>query len=293
VTPHRSERWSFPLTDGTGDTLLAMLDRPAAPKPDAPLVILIHGLTGWENSLYMLSMTRLLLDRGMRVLRVNLRGAGPSRATCGGHYYAGRSQDFRALLTVLPEDLTQHGLMAVGYSLGGSMLLKYLGEEGAGTPLHAAATVCSPIDLAATCRNMLRPRNRLYHRYILGTMKDEATGEGAALSGAERAAILASRTVWEYDDVFIAPRHGFASAEDYYERCKALQFMAGIRIPTLMLASGDDPWIPHAPYRGYNWSGNKALVPMLTSRGGHVGFHGIGSRQPWSDTTIARFFEHG
>lgn len=270
-----------------------MLDHPVTPRPGAPLVILIHGLTGWEDSLYILSMTRLLLDRGTRVLRLNLRGAGPSRLTCGGHYYAGRSQDFRALVAVLPEELTRHGLMVVGYSLGGSMLLKYLGEEGAGTPVRAAATVCAPIDLAATCRNMLRPRNRLYHHYILRTMKQEATGAGAVLSAAERAAIRAARTVWEYDDVFIAPRHGFAGAEDYYERCKPLQFMAGVRIPTLVLAAADDPWIPHAPYRSYNWSANKALQPMLTSRGGHVGFHGSGSRQPWSDTTIARFFEHG
>jgi len=293
LAPHRSERRSFPLPDGTGDVLLAMLDLPATPKPGAPLVILIHGLTGWEESLYILTMTRLLLDRGARVLRLNLRGAGPSRATCGGQYYAGRSQDLRALLTVLPDDLTHHGLVAVGYSLGGSMLLKYLGEDGAGPPLQAAATVCAPIDLGATCSNMLRPRNRLYHHYLLKTMKEEATGEGAVLTATERAAILGSRTVWEYDDVFIAPRHGFAGAHDYYERCKPLQFMAGVRIPTLVLAAADDPWSPHASYRGYNWTANKALQPMLTRRGGHVGFHGIGSRQPWSDTTIARFFEYG
>jgi len=256
-------------------------------------VILVHGLTGWEDSLYLLTMARLLLDRGAPVLRLNLRGAGPSRATCAGQYYAGRSQDFRALLTLLPGDLSRDGLVAVGYSLGGAMLLKYLGEEGIATPLRAAATVCAPIDLQATCRNMLRPRNRLYHRYILDTMKGEAMGEGAALTAAERAAILASRTIWEYDDAFIAPRHGFAGADDYYERCKPLQFMAGVRIPTLMLASADDPWIPHEPYRGYDWAANKALRPTLTQHGGHVGFHGIGSRQPWSDTTIARFFEYG
>jgi predicted alpha/beta-fold hydrolase len=192
-------------------------------------------------------------------------------------------------LALLSEDLTRDGLTAVGYSLGGAMLLKYLGEEGTGTPLRAAATVSAPIDLRATCCNMLRPRNRIYHRYLLNTMKEEATGEGAVLTAAERAAILGSHTVWEYDDVFIAPRHGFAGVEDYYERCKPVRFMGGVRIPTLVLASADDPWIPHAPYHGYNWAANNALLPMLTRRGGHVGFHGIGSRQPWSDTTIARF----
>ena len=236
LAPHTTERLSFPLPDGTGDTLLASLDRPVTPRAGAPLAILIHGLTGAEDSLYLFTLARLLLDRGGRVLRLNLRGAGPSRSVCSQHYYAGRSQDLRTLLSVLPHELTRDGLVAVGYSLGGAMLLKYLGEEGGASPLAAAATVSAPIDLAVTCRHMMRPRNRIYHRYILDLMKVEATGEGAIVSAAERAAILGARTVWDYDDVFIAPRYGFASAEDYYERCRPTRFMAGIRVPTLVMS---------------------------------------------------------
>jgi len=287
------ERLRFPLADGTGDTLLATLHRPATPRAGTPLVLLIHGLTGSEDSRYILSQARRLLDRGRRVLRLNLRGAGPSRALCGGQYYAGRSQDFRALLALLPTDLTRDGLMAVGYSLGGAMLLKYLGEEGVSSPLAAAATVCAPLDLSITCGRMMRRRNGFYHRYILNQMKREATAEGASLSAAERAAILGSRSIWDYDEVFIAPRHGFAGAEDYYERCKPVRFMASIRVPTLVLGAGDDPWIPAAVHRGYDWAANKALVPLLPSSGGHVGFHGTGGDQPWSDGVIARFFDHG
>ena len=293
LAPHAGEGLRFPLTDGTGDTLLATLHRPAVPRAGATLVLLIHGLTGSEDSLYILSQARLLLERGHRVLRVNLRGAGPSRALCGGHYYAGRSEDFRMLLSLLPADLTRDGLAAVGYSLGGAMLLKYLGEEGAASPLEAAASVCAPIDLAVTCRNIMRARNRLYHHHLLSQMKIEATGEGAVLSAAQRAAIMNSHSVWEYDDVFIAPHYGFGSAENYYDRCKPLRFMDDIRVPTLMLAAGDDPWIPNDLYRGYDWAANKALVSLLPESGGHVGFHGVGSDQPWSDIVIARFLEHG
>lgn len=293
LAPHASERLKFPLPDGTGDTLLAILDWPAMPRQGTPLVILIHGLTGAEDSLYILSMARLMLDRGWRVLRLNLRGAGPSRSLCGQHYYAGRSQDFRALLSVLPAELTADGMVAVGYSLGGAMLLKYLGEEGAAAPLAAAATVSAPIDLAATCRYMMRRRNGIYHRYILGLMKVEATAEGAVVSAAERAAILAARTIWDYDDAFIAPRYGFGTAEDYYDRCRPTRFMAGIRVATLTLAALDDPWIPGALYKGYDWPSSRLLTPLLPEHGGHVGFHGTGSRQPWSDTMIAKFFERG
>jgi predicted alpha/beta-fold hydrolase len=291
LAPHRSERLSFALPDDTGDTLLAMLDTPRQRRPGLPLAILIHGLTGAEGSTYILSAARALLDRGHRVLRLNLRGAGPSRATCGGQYYAGRSQDFRLLLSLLPRDFADDGMIAIGYSLGGAMLLKYLGEEGEATPLKAAASVCAPIDLSFVCRRLMQPRNRLYHAFILSQMKVEATGVGAAISAQERAAILNSKSIWAYDDAFIGPRHGFDGAEDYYERCKPIRFMPAIRVPTLLLASGDDPWIPAALYRDYGWLGNPALVPLLSGGGGHVGFHGSDG-QIWSDLAITRFFDN-
>ncbi|MFO1082690.1 MAG: alpha/beta fold hydrolase [Reyranellaceae bacterium] len=293
LAPHVTERLSFALPDGTGDTLLADLDRPLRAKGERPLVVLVHGLTGSADSLYVLATARHFLGRGYTVLRLNLRGAGPSRALCRQHYYAGRSQDFRTLLGLLPAELTAAGLVAVGYSLGGAMLLKYLGEEGGASPVVAAATVCAPIDLSATSRNMLRLRNRIYHRYLLGEMKVEATAEGAELTEALRAAILGSRTVWEYDDRFIAPRYGFAGAEDYYARCRPTRFMTAVRVPTLVLAALDDPWIPGRLYQAYDWQGNRALVPVLSAQGGHVGFRGRGSRQPWSDLAIERFFERG
>jgi Predicted hydrolase of the alpha/beta-hydrolase fold len=293
LAPHASESLLIDLRDGTGDRLLCTLDRPAAPKPGMPLTILIHGLTGSQESFYVYSMARRLLDAGQRVLRINLRGAGPSRATCRGQYYAGRSQDFRALLANLPADLGRDGVRVVGYSLGAAMLLKYLGEEGEAAPLLAAATVCAPIDLSVTCSRMLQRRNFIYHRHILALMKVEATAAGAAITAEERSAILGSRSIWEYDEAFIAPRHGFAGAEDYYERCKPVRFMGGIRVPTLALGALDDPWIPGVLYSSYDWAGNKALTPLLPTRGGHVGFHGAGSRQPWSDEAIMRFFERG
>ncbi|NQW50187.1 MAG: alpha/beta fold hydrolase [Rhodospirillales bacterium] len=293
LAPHTTERLTVDLRDGTGDRLVCTVDRPAVPLPGKPLTILIHGLTGSQESVYIHYMARRLLDAGQRVLRLNLRGAGPSRATCGGQYYAGRSQDFRALLANLPPDLARDGLRAVGYSLGGAMLLKYLGEEGEASPLGAAATVCAPIDLSVTCRRMMQPRNTLYHRHILRMMKLEATAAGASVTAAERAAILGSRSVWDYDEVFIAPRHGFAGAENYYELCKPLAFMDDIRVSTLVLAALDDPWIPGALYSSYNWAANKALKPLLPTWGGHVGFHGAGSRKPWSDEVIMRFFESG
>ncbi|MGE0661299.1 MAG: YheT family hydrolase [Reyranellaceae bacterium] len=280
------EQLRFAMADG--DTLLGTLHRPKK-ETDRPLALLIHGLTGSADSNYVLDSAAHLLGRGHPVLRLNLRGAGPSRTLCKGQYYAGRSQDLRELLTLLPAALTANGMVAIGYSLGGAMLLKYLGEEGTGSKLMAAATVSSPIDLSATCAHMQRPRNWAYHSYILANMKTEATGTGAGLTAAERAAILRSRSVWEYDEFFIGPRHGFAGAEDYYERNKPLRFLAGIRAPTLMISAADDPWIPVATYKEVDWAGNPALAPLLPSGGGHVGFYAAGDVVRWHDRAIATF----
>ncbi|CAN0458371.1 unnamed protein product, partial [Phaeothamnion confervicola] len=238
LPPGTSERLRITLSDG--DTMLAMLDRPAMPQaasqPGKPLVLLIHGVPGSEDSPYMLRMSGYLLDKGYRVLRLNMRGAGPSRATCGGQYSAASSRDLAELIGLLSPDLTAAGLVAVGYSVGGAILLKYLGEEGAHTPLRAAASVSAPIDLRGTCFTLLRFRNFPYHRYVFGAVKREALANGAVLTPDERRNIVASRTLYEFDDVFTAPRNGFAGADDYYFQCSAVNFLPSISIPTLVLA---------------------------------------------------------
>jgi predicted alpha/beta-fold hydrolase len=291
LAPHRSERVCFATADRTGDILLGMVDRPAEPVAGRPLVILVHGMTGCEASAYILSAARHLLDCGYTVLRLNVRGAGPSRPYCQEHYHAGRTADFRSVLAQLPEELTANGTVAVGYSLGGAMLLKYLGEEGAFAPLRAAATVCAPIDLLRTGRHMMRPRNWLYHNYILNAVKAEALAEGAKVAPEEREIVRAVRSVWEYDHRFISPRYGFRGADDYYDLCAPLNFMPEIRVPTMVLTACDDPWIPIKHYREFNWAANPWLMPVMPPTGGHVGFHGESNRRTWGDTAVEKFLE--
>lgn len=291
LAPGTSER--LRLTLGDGDTMLAMLDRPAIPHAGKPLVLLIHGVPGSETSPYMLRMSGYLLDKGHPVLRLNMRGAGPSRATCGGQYSAASSRDLAELIGLLPAELTAAGLVAVGYSVGGAILLKYLGEEGARTPLRAAASVSAPIDLRGTCFTLLRRRNFLYHRYVFGAVTREALAEGAVLTADERRKIEACRTLYEFDDVFTAPRNGFAGADDYYFHSSAVNFLPTIRIPTLVLASLDDPWVPGGAYAGHHWGSNTShsLRPVLTPHGGHVGFHGVDGYKPWSDLAVMEFLD--
>jgi hypothetical protein len=238
----------------------------------------------------MLRMSRYLVGLGYRVLRLNMRGAGPSRTHCRGQYYPGSSRDLAEVLAQFDETLTKSGLAVVGYSIGGAILLKYLGEQGTDTPVTAAASVSAPIDLLGTCRSLMLWRNMPYHWWVFGHIKREAlASEG--LTPLQRANIMASWTVWQYDDLFTGPSNGFKDARDFYSRASAINFLPGIRVPTLVVASLDDPWVPGPAYAGSRWGSSKHVSTLLLeSRGGHVGFHGIGSKQPWSDRAVALFF---
>ena len=289
------ERLLLAMGDGSGDRLAAMLHRPALDWPARPQrlpVILIHGLTGGEDSSYIRASAAHLLTRGHPVLRLNLRGTGPSRATCRLQYHAGRSADIADAIRALPPDLTRDGVCAVGYSLGGNVLLKLLGEAGRETPIRAAVSVSAPIDLARSARRITQWRNALYHRWLLARMIAEATAPGGALSEPEKRAATGARTVVEFDDRFVAPRNGFAGVGDYYARCSALGFLAGVRVPALVIHALDDPWIPGAIYREVDWRANPALTPLLPAQGGHVGFHASGDDVAWHDRRIAEFFEN-
>ncbi|HEY7610655.1 MAG TPA: alpha/beta fold hydrolase [Alphaproteobacteria bacterium] len=291
-----AERLAFAMDDGTDDVLLGDLHRPraaTAPLAVRPLAVLIHGLTGCGESFYVLSTARALLDRGAAVLRLNLRGAGPNAGSCREQHHAGRTGDIVKVLGALDPALTRHGIVAVGYSLGGNVLLKLLGEAGAGTasgtPIRRAAAVSPPVDLAAAAHCILRRRNRLYHRYLLARMKDEARATRGGLPSRYAAAVETTQTIVDYDDSVVAPRYGFASAADYYERCSAARVLGAIRVPCLVIHSRDDPWIPAAALEAASALENPRLRIVLTARGGHVGFHGAGARTPWHDALIADF----
>jgi predicted alpha/beta-fold hydrolase len=281
------ERLLLSMPDG--DRLAARLDRPADVATNCPLIVLVHGLTGSEASMAVVATTRHLVSRGWPVVRLNLRGAGPSRPTAAGHYHAGRTTDLAESLQRLPARLTRRGMVLLGHSLGGNLVLKFMGEGGHDQPVLAAIAVSTPIDLAATCAQMMTPRNVAYHRYMLNAMKREALASGAALNAGEQAAIAAARNVYEFDDRFIAPRFGYRDAQDYYETNAAKHFLAGITRPTLILHALDDPWIPAACYAAVDWPRMPMIEAALTPRGGHLGFHGLGSRVPWHDRVTARW----
>jgi hypothetical protein len=280
------ERLLLAMPDG--DRLAARLDRPAT-ETGAPLIVVAHGLAGSESSRHGVATARYFVGEGWPVLRLNLRGAQPSRPTSGGRYHAGKTDDLAAALRALPADLVRHGIVLIGNSLGGNLVLKFVGEGGHDLPVRAAVAVSTPIDLAATCARMMAPRNFAYHRYMLDEMKREALAPSADLTTAERAAIAGARSVYEFDDRFVAPHFGYRDAQEYYEANAAKNFLAGARLPTLILQAPDDPWIPAACYRAVDWSKLPAIETALTAGGGHMGFHAADSPTPWHDRVSAQW----
>ncbi len=287
--PGPVERLEFPMPDGTGDRLTGALSRPPGGGAGRPLVLLLHGLAGCEDSAYMLASARHFLAAGHAVLRLNLRGSPPTRPGCREFYHAGRDADPAAVLELLAARGTApDGVVAMGFSLGGAVLAKLLGAGRAAAPPLAAMAVSAPIDLAATCARFERPGNRPYHAWLLRHAKRDA----AALRGIgarELRAIRSARTIREFDDRFTAPRNGFDGADDYYARCSASRFLAGIRAPFLLVQAMDDPWIPARSYREADWRAAPAITPLLPERGGHVGFHEAGGR--WHDRMASLFLE--
>ncbi len=287
-----AKRLWLAMADGSGDRLAASLQAEKRIGA-APLVVLVHGLTGCEDSSYMLDSAGAFLEAGHPVLRLNLRGAGPSRQSCRQQYHAGRAEDLRDALNAL-DDLVmgalRRGLLLVGYSLGGNMLLKFLAEHGGDFPIRGAVAVSVPIDLAAAQRCLMSPRNGVYHSYMIRRMRNEALAAADdSLSAEERRSVAAVESVRDFDARFTVPRNGFRDVDDYYARCSALRYLTAIKPPTLIVTARNDPWIPIQSYLDFNWRLTPAVRPILPDSGGHVGFHGRGSPLRWHDRCALAF----
>ena len=279
------------MEDGSGDILLGLLDEP--PKETGlPLLILVHGLTGCEESRNIMTTAHHFLAEGFRVVRLNLRGAGPSLNHCSEQYHAGRTEDLDAVIDTLPNNLKTNGVVLMGVSLGGNAVLKSIGEKPASKEILAAASVCAPIDLKMAQKQIMAPRNGLYHRYLINRMKTDALNGAPDSMKCDVAAILQTvETVCDFDDQIVAPSNGFIDAEDYYRQCSANQFLDEINIPTLIVHAASDPWIPLFMYLDRKWP-DEAQVSLLVSKdGGHVGFHGHGLSTPWHNICVSQFFK--
>ncbi len=274
------------LSDGTGDRMMVQLDTPQE-GGQGPLIVLIHGLMGCDHSAYMLAATRFHLLRGRRVLRVNLRGAGPSAKYATRFYFAGCWPDILAVLDDLSSEAPE-GFFLTGFSLGGSVTLNALPNLPERLRIVGAATVSTPIDPMAAAVRLMERRNALYEWAFTSEMK-RSYRRLDILTPEMTDRLDRAKTIIAVDDAATAPLHGYPDAATYYDATSGQRMIPRIAVPLLLIHAQDDPWIPPAPYLALRDSLPSNVSLSLTRRGGHVGFHGTHGPEAWHDLRIDAF----
>ena len=279
------KRWETSLEDGVVGTLQLSGRLTRSPGSDT-IVVIVHGLGGSATSYYAKKAALAAAHADLDSLRLNLRGADRDG---GDYYHAGLTDDLSAALR-------SHALegydkiLLLGYSLGGNMMLRYLADDP-DPRVSAAAAVCTPIDLKPSARAIDLPRGRFYRRHVLNGLKEIYENVAARRDVPVPVAEAKRIDTFElWDERIIAPRHGFASAEDYWEKTSACNVLGEIRTPTLFIAAERDPMVLIDTVRP--WLQNATSVRrIVTSHGGHVGFPqkvdlGLGSGGTVEDQVI-------
>jgi len=260
-------------------------------RSGATRVLLLHGLEGSAYSLHTQGLAALVAGAGWSCTVLNFRSCARDPADLSRRipnlrprlYHSGETEDLALVVRTLALREPAAPLAAVGFSLGGNVLLKYLGETGTQTPIRAAATLSVPYDLAAASRFLERPGARLYAHHFLRRLKPKALELLARFpretSHLDQARIRAARTFSEFDHVVTAPLHGFASAEDYYERASAIRYLARVAVPTLCISAEDDPFFPREGLADARALASASVQFQVTAWGGHTGF--VSGRWPW------------
>ncbi|MFN0127008.1 MAG: YheT family hydrolase [Verrucomicrobiales bacterium] len=265
---YRRERWSTP----DGDFIdVDFLD---AAESEAPLLVLFHGLEGSSQGAYALAFAEWARTTGWHYAVPHFRGCSGELNRAPRAYHSG---DFEEVGWILDRLRTTRGrpVYTVGISLGGNALLRWAEEMGeqATAVAHAVAAVSSPIDLAASGRSLDRGINRLvYARHFLRTMKPKALAKWAQYPGLfDRDRLMAAETLYDFDNAFTAPLHGFRNTDDYWSRASAKPHLSRLRLPTLLLNARNDPIVPINSLPMAT-EANRFVTLWQPGQGGHVGF---------------------
>jgi hypothetical protein len=285
LPPEQGRLLMLPL--GGDEALVARVDQPAKVEPRG-LVLLLHGLGGSSEREGLRRMGLSLQAAGLVVWRLNLRGAGPGRTHAAGTYAARCDADLLPVLQRARLAAEGRPLLGVGLSLGGTMLLNAcLSTAGL---LDGLVCLSSPLDLEACSASIERPRNRLYQRWLLARLRAQTLADPFGVTAAERQALAGPqrvRTIRAFDAAITAPRWGYASVGHYYrEASPLLRLPRSTSLPpSLLLHALDDPWVPAAATQSLAAEPPPGVEVVLTRRGGHNGFHGMGDEplRCWAD----------
>lgn len=290
--PTRVERWNTQDGDFVD---LVRLDAPVG----APHLVMLHGLEGTAQSHYVRGLFLEATRRGWAADLLLFRGCSGELNHAPRFYHSGETGDLDAVARNLLSADSGAPFLFAGVSLGGNVLLKWLGELG--DTIHrrvvAAAAVSVPFDLARASRHIDRGFSRVYQRHFLRSLRKKALAKLDRYPNLlSRQRVEFARTLYDFDDVVTAPVHGFSSADDYYARSSSIRFLSRVRVPTLLLSAVDDPFLPSDVLDQVRHvaADNRCIEIEFLPKGGHVGF--ISGQNPlrpvyYAEQRVAHFFD--
>jgi uncharacterized protein len=269
------------------------IDLDLSPVGARRVAVVLHGMEGNSGRPYVRGMVRALNRRGWDAVACNFRGCGGTPNRRLRSYHSGDTEDLHAVLGHALDRGRYETAALVGFSLGGNVVLKYMGEDRADRPaaLAAAAGVSVPCDLAGCARRMSAPENRIYLRRFLREFRAKIRAKMARFPGRiDDRNFDEIRDFETFDDRYTAPLHGFRDATDYYARASSGRYLSGIDRPTLLLAARDDPLLPPSCFPGEAAANHPRFFLETPPQGGHVGFvRRNGDGEYWHESRIAAF----
>jgi predicted alpha/beta-fold hydrolase len=275
--PTVMERWATP----DGDFL--EIHRLAGDSTQ-PRVLLLHGLEGSVRSHYAQGLLNEAAKRSWGADLLIFRSCGTEPNRTRRFYHSGETSDIAFVVEQISHEFPSAPLAIAGVSLGGNVLLKFLGERGRDLPqqLHAAAAISVPFDLARSSRRINRGFSKFYQRFFLSSLRRKAAEKAMRFPDlAPEDKIAAIRTLEDFDNLITGPLHGFIDAQDYYARSSSLKYLKDIRLTTLLFSAVDDPMLPPVVLEEVREiaQGNPALEIDFVAKGGHAGF--VTGSLPW------------
>ena len=253
-------------------------------KAGSPLLVLLHGLEGSLRSHYIHGLLEQASRRGWSAAALLFRSCGDSLNRTRRFYHSGETTDVGFAIDHLLTTRPEAELILAGVSLGGNVLLKYLGEreESVSSRIRAAAAVSVPYDLARAADHINKGFARVYQRSFIRSLQSKAIAKREQFPDlVPRNRVESIRSMRDFDNFITAPLHGFRDADDYYSQSSALRWLRGIRVDTLLLSAVDDPFLPAQVLDEVRAAGksNSFLELEFTEKGGHVGF--VAGRSPF------------
>lgn len=277
---------------------LAWTEQPTE-QDTRPIVLVLHGLEGSINSTYARGIMNAIRNQGWIGVLMHFRGCSEEINRNQRLYHSGETTDINYISNLIKNRYPQQKLAAIGFSLGGNALVKYLGETGKNNPLSASVSICPPLDLAASCNRITQGFSKIYQKYLLDMMQETLARKMLRVDISDKVKlnrndIKKMKTLWHFDDKVTGPLHGFKDANDYYAQSSGKRFLHYIEKPTLVIHAKDDPFLSNHLIPKHEELSNRVTFEV-SQYGGHVGFVNVNKTltvEYWLEQRALQFIDN-